>query len=216
MRVGSRSRSANPRCGVALGLTSGCAEITNQAVPRPGRSSAARTQGAAAAQEDIDVTVEKDGMSTDAALRSRGPARPTRRSGARAGRAEAARGGRARLRGPKGCGTGHLGRRCRPGTNERATHARCADAWAVASCSGDGLDSARPARPGRSGTTRRARERGRSFPAGAWHVGRAEVDLVRAHQADPEARRRTGAGTRVSPGDSERERASGARPLRVH
>jgi hypothetical protein len=102
------------------------------------------------------------------------------------------------------------------GTNERATRARRAAAWAVVSCSGSGPDSARPARPGRSGTTRRAIGRGRSSAGGVWLVRRAEIDRVRPHRADPEVRRRRLGGTRVSPGGSEDERGIAARPLRVH
>ena len=121
------------------------------------------------------------------------PARPTRRAGARAGPGGAAPDGCARTRARKACGKAHLGGPYTSGTNERATRARRAAGWAVVSSSGSGPDSARPARPGRSGTTPRARGRGRSSVAGAWLVRRrAEVDLVRPHRADPARRRRPG------------------------
>ena len=135
-------------------------------------------------------TAETDGGDGRAAA-PRAPAKSTRRSGARAGRAAAAPGGCARPRARTGCGTGRLGGPYNSGTNGHAIRARRAAPSAVVSSSGSGRGTVRPAWPSRSGTTRRARARGRSSAARNWLVRRrVEVGPVRAHRADPEVRRR--------------------------
>ena len=122
---------------------------------------------------------------------------------------------------PEGVWHRSPGRALHVGTTERATRARGAAAWAVVPSSGSGPDTVRPARPGTSGTIPRARARGRSSATGVWLARRrAEVDVVRAHRADPEARRRRPGGDPCQPwrfgrrtGESS---ASTPRPLDPH
>jgi hypothetical protein len=112
---------------------------------------------------------------------------------------ELAPGGCARPRVRKGCGTARPGGPRTSCTNGRAIRARRAATWALVPCSGSRPDTVRLARPGRFGTTRRARARGRSSAAGVWLVGRAEVGLVSRHRADPEVRRRQPGGDSCQP-----------------